>query len=227
VVFRNLIVGLLCAAAVPACVRGDVLISFQGSTIPTGGTGLVDVFISSNAPVTAPDIVDSFSVKFRITPQAGSVSSGLQFIDPQSDSQLQLPHYIYNGNSLFAPGPVGAVSTASNTNDTYIAGDATFDGQGRSLDINSTPLLLFRLDLSAATAANGDRFSLEMLNDPATSFLDTGFSQLSIDSSSYAPLTLTAVPEPGSVAVILTGTVAAAIRHRRRKRAALPVKVTS
>lgn len=204
----------------PAC--GDVIITLHGSTIQTGGAGHVDVFISSNAEPTAPDLVDSFSVKFRITPEAGSVADGLQFVDPQSDSQLLFSQYIFSGNSLFAPlGPLGLVSTEVNTNDLYIGGDSTIDVLGRALDKDSTPMLLFRLDLSAATAVNGNRFTLQVVDDPVTEFTDPDISPLTIDDSSFAALTVTAVPEPGAMGLILSGTAAAAIRYRRRRQAEL------
>lgn len=215
---QRVLAGLLCIAAFPGVLRGDVFITYSGQTISPGGTGYIDVFVSSNAPATAPDLIDSFSVRFQITPLSGSVVDGLQFLDPQSDAQLAMPNYLFAGDSLFSPGPTGAVSTTLNTNDTFIAGDGTISGNGRALDLSVAPFLLFRLDLAAANAVAGDKFNISVVNDASTSFLDTAAAELVIDSSSFAPLEITAVPEPTAFTALSVAAVFAIRRFRRKQK---------
>lgn len=217
---RGLIVRLMlfvCVLCAPSgFVQAGILIRYSGSAITAGGSGFVDVFVSSDATAGTPDVLDSFSAQFLIQPVGGAPASGLQFVDPQSDSQLGLGNYVFFGDSLTPP-PLGLVSSTTNTNDTYVGGDATVSGTGVFLDSVSGEKLLFRLDLSAALATGGSQYTLALVSGGSTSFLDTSFNSLTIDSSAFAPITLTAaVPEPSScvvAGVLLCGLV---LRVRRR-----------
>ncbi len=197
---------------------GAIIVSYQGSTIGYGSTGFVDVLVSSDAAPGSPDVLDSFSAHFLITPVGGAVSNGLQFVDPQSDSQLAMGNYVFAGNSLTPP-PIGTVSTATNTNDTYIGGDATFDGLGTALHTGTGSFLLYRLDLSALLANVNDQFTITLQNSGSTQFVDPGFTPLLIDSSSFTPFTLTAVPEPTSTGLLLVGSGMGFWLRRRKGRA--------
>lgn len=200
----------------PGFLQGGILLRYSGSTITAGGSGFVDVFVSSDAAVGAPDVLDSFSAHFLIAPVGGAPATGLQFVNPQSDSQLGQSNYVFFGDSLTPP-PLGLVSSATNTNDTYIGGDATVSGAGVSLDSGSGEKLLFRLDLSAALATGGSQYTLALLNSGSTSFLDPAFNALTIDSSAFAPITLTAaVPEPSSCCIAAAVLVGFVLRARRR-----------
>lgn len=215
--FLNVLMLFVCAACVAENVaHGGVLIRYSGSTITAGGSGFVDVFVSSDAAAATPDVLDSFSAQFLITPIGGAPAAGLQFVDPQSDSQLGQANYVFFGDSLTPP-PLGLVSSVTNANDTYVGGDATVSGLGVALDATSPEKLLFRLDLSAAQATVGSQYALQLVNSGGTSFLDPSFSALTIDSSAFGPFTLTAaVPEPSSccvAALVLCGVV---LRARRR-----------
>lgn len=175
-----------------------ILISMQNTTIT--GSGFVDVMISSTATVGAPDILDSFSAKLVLTPVGGAASGGLQFATPQSDAQLGLGNYVFAGNSL-TPAPLGSVTTTTGTNDTYTFGDATVTGTGISLNSSQPPLLLARVDLSVLSASAGSQYTLTVANDTFTEFLDTTFTQLTIDPATFNATTITiggfsAVPEP-------------------------------
>lgn len=200
-------------------VVADVIVNYQGSTIGYGSTGFVDVFVSSDADPLTPDILDSFSAHFLITPVGGAVVNGLQFTDPQSDSQLGHANYVFFGNSLLnsLSLPLGLVSTSTNANDTYIGGDATFDGLGVALDNTTSPYLLFRFGLDATLANIGDQFQMTLINDGSTSFQDTAPLPLALSSSSFNTFTITAVPEPATGGVLLAGTVAGLWLKRRRK----------
>ena len=194
----------------------EIIVSYSGGSVAPGGTGFVDVLVSSDALPGAPDELDSFSGHFRISPVGGAVSNGLQFVASQSDSQLANPGYVFFNDSLTPP-PIGSVSTSTNTNDTYVGGDATLSGFGVPLHNLSGSFLLYRLDLDAALANAGDMFEIELINDPSTDFLDTGFTPLSIDAASFTPFTVTAaVPEPSATVLLAIGTVVAVARRRRK-----------
>jgi hypothetical protein len=193
-----------------------IIVSYQGNTIGYGSTGFVDVYVSSDAALATPDVLDSFSASFVIAPVGGAVSNGLQFVDPQSDTQLGQGNYVFAGNSITAP-PIGTVSTGTNTNDSYIGGDATIDGLGTSLHAGSGSFLLYRLDLSALLANPSDQFTITLQNNLNTDFLDPSFTSLSINPSSFSSFTITAVPEPTSTGLLLAG-AGVGLWLKRRKR---------
>ncbi len=151
------------------------------------------------------------------------MSNGLQFVDPQSDSQLGMGNYVFAGNSLTPP-PIGLVSTATNTNDTYIGGDATLNAIPVGLNNTQSPFLLFRLDLSAALANVGDQFTIQLQSGQFYSDLTDPLSELPITGSfagsdgSFAPFTITAVPEPNSTGLILIGSAVGFWMRRRKNR---------
>ena len=71
-----------------------IIISYGGNTIAAGGTGVLDVLISSDAAVATPDLLDSFSGHFQISPVGGAVPNGLQFATVQAESQLGNTSYV-------------------------------------------------------------------------------------------------------------------------------------
>jgi hypothetical protein len=212
-----------------ASASGAFVVSYSGGTVPNGSTGFVDVRISSDALDSSPDILDLFSAHFLITPVGGAVAGGLQFVNPQNDAQLGIGGvggYVFDGDSLGQTfgGPLGLVSTASNTNDNYIGGDGTVSGGGFSLDNTTGSNLLFRLELDAALANLGDQYTIKLINDPSTSFLGPApdFNELTLVDSSFDPFTVTitgaaAVPEPSSAVMLLLGMGGVVWNQRRRR----------
>lgn len=199
---------------------GDIIVSYQGGSIAAGGTGFIDVMVSSNASSGSPDLLDAFSAHFLITPVGGAVSNGLQFVNLQSDSQLGLGNYVFAGNSLTPP-PIGSVSTATNTNDTFNGGDATLNAIPVALNNMLSPLLLFRLDLSATLANPGDQFTIALQPGGGTEFLSDALdsnSDLTFAASSFTPFTITAVPEPSSAGLMLIGSAIGFWMRRRKSR---------
>lgn len=192
--------------------EGAIIVSFQGNVIAAGGTGFVDVFVSSNSDpllFQPPDVLDSFSAHFRITPVGGAVAGGLQFVNPQSDSQLSMPGYIFDPvNSLAVQFgvPVGVVSTFADPNDDFSGGDGTVNGLGESLDNTSGQFRLFRFNLDASLANPGDQYEIALIDDFGSQFLDPSFGPLILHSSSFQAFTITAsvaaVPEPASGGLI-------------------------
>lgn len=198
---------------------GDIIVSYTGGTVTAGGSGILNVWVSSDADPLTPDNLDSFSGLFRIAPIGMAVADGLQFIDPQGDSQLGDVNYVFNLDSLGEDfgGPLGNVTTLVNTNNTYRAGDGTVLGVGFDLDNTTGTRVLFHLNLDATLANPGDQYTVSLINDPFTDFLDSGFAPLIIHSDSYNSFTVTAVPEPATGVVLLGGTLAGFWWKRRRR----------
>jgi len=201
-------------------------ISYVGGTVTAGGTGILNVFLSSDAPAT-PDVLDSFSSHFRITAVGGAVLDGLQFSPTQTESQLGDVSYVFNNDSFaeISSDPmgnrVGLVSTDAYYNDTYMGGDGTVSGSGVELDNLSFPFLLYSLDLDAALANAGDQFTVSLIDDGFTEFLDPDFKPLRFEGSSFDKFTITAgssaaaVPEPATGVLFLVSFATAAWCWRR------------
>ncbi len=200
--------------AIPSAAPAAIIITYVGGTVTAGGLGTVDVMVSSNAAQATPDLLDSFSAHFRITPLGASPPSGLQFSNPQSDSQLSDPGYVFFGDSI-SPPPIGLVTSAVNTNDDYVGGDATISMAGVPIHQNNGSFLLFRLNIDATLANLGNQFQIELKNDGGTQFFDPSFGGLTLDGNSFNPFTITAVPEPGSF-LLLAGGLALYLKRRRR-----------
>jgi hypothetical protein len=217
-IYRWLIV-LLPAVSCSSIASAGIIVSYTGSSISAGGTGVLNVWVSSDADPGTPDNLDSFSALFRIAPVGGAVAEGLQFVDPQGESQLGDSSYVFNTDSLGEDfgGPLGIVSTLVNTNDTYLAGDGTALGVGFDLDNTTGTSLLFRLNLDATLADLGDQYTVSLIEDPFTDFVNSGFSSLSIHPDSYNAFTITAVPEPSTGVVLLGGSLAGFWWKRRKQ----------
>ena len=223
--------GVVATACIAVCAifsgpaSAALIIRYGGNSITQGGTGILDVLISSDAAGGTPDLLDSFSGHFQIAPVGGAVSNGVQFATVQAESQLGNPAYVFSGDSLGEGGgiPLGSVLTLVNNNDTYIAGDGTVSGSGMPLSISSGTFLLFRLNLDATLANLGDQFTVSLINDGFTAFQNPVFANLSLDTSSFDANTMTAVPEPSSGIMLLLAALGVGI-YRLRRRAQFPEK---
>ena len=222
--FQQCVAAIACIAVCAffsGSASASIIISYDGNSIAAGGTGILDVLIYSDAADTMPDFLDSFSAHFQISPVGGAVPNGLQFATVQAELQLGNTSYVFSGDSLGENGgiPLGSVSSLVpvNGNDTYIGGDATFLGTGIPLNIMSGTFLLFRLNLDATLANLGDQFTVSLIDDGFTSFVDPGFVNLSMDASSFDPNTITAVPEPSSGLLLLLAVLGLGIVRQRQR----------
>lgn len=220
--------GVIATACIAVCAifsgsaNAGIIISYDGNFIAAGGTGTLDVLVSSDAADATPDLLDSFSAHFLISPVGGAVPNGLQFATVQAESQRfppTTPLYVLSGDSLGETfgGPLGSVATFVNSNDTYIGGDGTVSGVGIPLSITSGTFLLFRLNLDATLANLGDQFTVSLINDGFTGFLDPSFIDLSLDPSSFDSNTITAVPEPSSGLMLLLAALCTGIVKLRQR----------
>lgn len=192
--------------------HGDLIVEVQNTVITAGGTGTVEVLISS----TLLDVVDGFRYKFQIADQLGTSLGNLRFSDPQLMEEVSDTNYIHASNSG------GAFSTASNAPDfdELRGGDFTNDFLGNA--VGTSPKLLVRMDIEhevsgLANSAVGDQFRIELIQDGDTFFNNILLSNLSIESASAGLVTFSpaAVPEPTAVAILSLGGLMLLARRRR------------
>jgi hypothetical protein len=215
---------------VPAAAFGDIIVDVQDASISAGGTGFIDVLISS----TGTDNLYLTSYHFEIT---GSVANGeLQFRPNAFQTNVQqsvvapVP-YVFSGDTnsgnFFA-------NRQDPTLTQIIGGDSTLSGTGISL--TSTQALLARLQVEHITgtplAAVGDAFTVKLINDDngtpvdftddSTYFLDDSLNNLAIDPLSYSgsgtiTITSAAVPEPSTFGVLGFASIAFIGKRWRRR----------
>lgn len=219
---------VMLTVAVP--LRADVMVDVQDAMITAGGTGFVDVLISSSASSSSPDNVDFASYDFLIE-TVGGPSSALEFVLPPDLSEDTDPNYLFLGDSFGID-----YDNFNSTTARYIGSDGTASSTGVDLDSSSGDRLLVRLDLqhvlgpgqSAAMAA-GEQFRITLQNSIDTYFDDSNFDPVAIDSDSFnsagvggglitVSASTAAVPEPSSLVVLALGGVALASRRRWRLR---------
>lgn len=210
----------------------DVFIVLPGShQIMIGASTSIDVFIASNATATNPDNLASFAAAFQIIPLTPSSGGGVQFTNPQRDSQIHDPGYVFANDSLIDSllDKASNVSSVNYTNDRLLAGDASLLGDGALLVTDDPLRLLLRLDLNATslTSRIGSQFQLVLIDDsanpdPLTHFWDLDQNDLGIDPASFTPTLITVVvPEPCSLCGSAIGVLGAVAAYRNRKRRSL------
>lgn len=172
---------------VVAPTRAGFIITIGDQELVQGDSELVDVMIRSDNP--AGDPLTGFGFEFVITPTGPRT---LQFVEPQSDSHLAQPSYVFSGNSadLIAGDPVGVVSSSGGgTNNRFVGGDDTNDAS----DVTVTgDQLLARLNLTSTRGLApivGDVFTITLERSAFTTF-----------DSNAGPIDFTSVP--GQVTII-------------------------
>lgn len=202
--------GILFVLACSAGCRGELIIEVQDAQIPYGGSGYVDVLISSNSS----DPLSAFNARINITP-GGSPNGDLQFdAVPFDASAVTSPFsYVFLGDSAgyFVGGPLPYEANVSDA--TLSASDVTLGGTKR---------LLARLAVThvgGTSAAVGETFSivfdhstsvfLDSLSPPARSLAGSG--------QDWTGTITIVTPEP-STGVVLLCAGAGVVLWRRRKR---------
>lgn len=203
--------GILFVLACSAGCRGELIIEVQDAQIPYGGSGYVDVLISSNSS----DPLSAFNARINITP-GGPANGDLQFdAVPFDASAVTSPFsYVFLGDSAgyFVGGPLPYEANVSDA--TLSASDVTLGGTKR---------LLARLAVThvgGTSAAVGETFSIVFDADPLiSSFLSSSSSSATLAGSGQKLTgTITIVtPEP-STGVVLLCAGAGVVLWRRRKR---------
>ncbi|MFO1001949.1 MAG: hypothetical protein U0936_16560 [Planctomycetaceae bacterium] len=230
--------------AMTASGMAEIIVEVQNASIAAGGTGFVDVWISS----TSSDDLYSSGYEFEITATGpNGISNGsLQFradIDQSNSEQVDAgpPDYVFFGDT--DPGNFSATRQDPDTT-RIVGGDIKSTAINATLD--TTQRLLARLEIEHLTgtplAAVNDTFSIMLKNSLFTEFQsvnnqgtvgdlsDDTYASLTIDAVSYAnvgtiTITSAAVPEPGScVALSIASAAVVACQRRRAARRHMAMK---
>jgi len=225
----------LAGFAIPA--RAGLLISIGNASVAQGGTGTVDVLLTSTASSQAPDLINNYGFQLQIT-NNGADNTQLAFSVNQdfgyiSNSSLH-PAYLFLGDSFDAqppPSPVGSPGQTVYPNDTFTGADSTFSGNPVSLSSGNTYLLasLTVTTLTGASPVIGDAFTIGLVPTSGTGSLfansNTYFDNFDFNSGSElsaTPFTSTsgtvnivgtAIPEPASIISGLTALLILAGLH--------------
>jgi hypothetical protein len=210
---RSLLFAVVLLTQFQVC-RAALVITLTPSsgTYFVGDVGTIDVMVHSN---NAPnDLLDSYLFSLNVTGGAG-----VTFVAPQSEAYLTDPNYVFSGRSANIAFGLPATSL-SNAGATLTAADVSYDFTPatlgnplpRVIPSAATPLLLGRFAFTAGLI--GD-YSIAF--DPSSSFSDVNFNTFSYPTPTPASFSVTAVPEPSSLA-LLAVTVSAVLGVRAWRR---------
>jgi hypothetical protein len=210
---RRIAVGflLLALSVWPSPSRADFVISIGSASIAQGGTGSIDVLLSSTASATSPDQINNLAFQLQI---AGP--NFLQFATSQDFSYLNAPKYAFFGDSTHwingqtVPPPIGGFTqTTVYTNDTFAGSDSTLSTNPVSLDSSNTntPVLLAVLTLDAPVGKVnvGDVYTISLVPSAGDGSMNTSTTTL-FDNVNFSNGTeISSVPytsTPGTVTII-------------------------
>ncbi len=231
---------LLIAGSATAA-RADLVITIDSTTVAAGGTGVLDVYLTSTATSMSPDLVNNLGFQLQII-NNGLDGTQLAFSN-QSFGYLNSasPPYVFLGDSFDyeSASPGGTVSMTGTVYpyDTFTGNDSTNSGNPVSLSMGTT-YLLASLTLTTTTGAPpniGDSFTVSLIpgsgngsangSPPPTTFFDnfnfdTGMETSATaftSSSGTVMITGSAVPEPASIVSATIGIVILAGFHGVRR----------
>jgi len=219
-----LVILLAGLVAIPA--QADLTVSVSGTPIAAGGTGTIDVYLSSTASSSSPDQINDYAFTLQITP---NTVGNLAFSASQDFGYLNSNNYVFFGNSAdYISGPPlfgGTPLTTVYANDTFLGFDTTNDFTSVSLSSSSGRVLLATLNLDASITSPGETFTIGLvpssgdgsMNSGASSYfnvVDSSFNELSAvpftSSSGTVTITSSAVPEPSTILYPLAAILALA-----------------
>ncbi len=195
------------------------MVDIKQSNIVAGGVGWIDVEIYATA---GSHEISFAGYEFEIVPISGSGS--LEFLGTQETNELENHRYLF-----FELGPTSNFTTDAIGPTEYIGGDYTDDSDDSDPDPNVTTYetvtvgidrrLLVRLDVQhvSPSLAAGATFSINMISG---TFQDGSGNEIAFDvatNSLPGIATITAVPEPSSL-LMLVGTGVGWLTLRRRRR---------
>jgi hypothetical protein len=223
---------LTVVSALPA--QADLVVSISSTAVTQGGTGTLDVFLSSNGFSSSPDQINDYAFTLEITP---NTVGNLAFSSSQSLGYLSASDYAFFGNSAdditgqASPPPIGGTPlTTVYANDTFLGFDTTNDLTPVSLSSTSGKVLLATLTLDASIASAGESFTVSLVPNTgegssslgaATYFnvVDSNLNELSAVPFTSTPakvnIVAAAVPEPASIIPALAGAIFVASARRR------------
>jgi hypothetical protein len=216
--------------------RANLSVTIGSTSIPQGGTGTINVYLTGDASTLDPDLINNYGIELQI-----SGPNDLQFSSPPGTGYASEQQYLFAGDSF---GVSATVSSVNGPNDTFTASDSTTSGNPISLSMANTPVLLATIALSAPTnSVNvGDAYLISLIplggNGSMTGGTPTFFDDFDFNGGggeiSAVPFTSTvgtvaitssAVPEPAATITSLTGATlltAYGVRRRRRSKAQRP-----
>jgi hypothetical protein len=219
---------LLLLVATPA--RAGFVVSIGDASVPRGGTGTLDVWLSSTASSSSPDLLNNLA----FTLQIGGPNE-LKFSSSQSFSYLSSGQYIFAGDSTdqTTSSPGGTVAQTVYPNDTFVGNDSTNSGNPVSLSTANTPVLLAALTLDTTITSLGDKYSISLvpssgngsMEGSSQTFFDvfdfsTGLETSAVPFTSMAgtvTITGASVPEPSSLVSGFAGFVILALMHGAKR----------
>jgi hypothetical protein len=155
-------------------VRADLIITLSDATVAPGGTGTMDITVTSNHGNT----LSAFGLELQITP-VGSPSELLQFSMDQTDPYGN-SNYVFSGASFNQDnGPISFWSSPFQTvymSDTIVGSDSSDSTNMTPLGISyvtlsSTPSYLATVQFQAPTGSvPGDQFQITLVNDPGETY---------------------------------------------------------
>jgi hypothetical protein len=223
-----LLMAMLMGLPLGEVANADLILGFKESTVEAGGTGAIDVVISSS---NGADSIGKFQLSFAITQTSGtgvlSFKPSFSLGDPnnplnQSNSErISLdPAYVFGGNVV----PLGFGSVSTGDRQTILQ----IDRAQSNMTLGITPVLLARLELQHTTPASDQNASyrISLQNSAQTQFqlLDNNSATLSPTFfGSTGTVSITAVPEPTSALLVAISAATLMLRrriiHQRRKSA--------
>ena len=209
---------MLVASQCPA----DIIVTIPNVSVAPGGSGFLDVFISSDGT----DAFQNYSLDFRVSGPAQATDpinfvESVTFGTPAPQLAATGPDYIFLGDSAEAAFSIGIdfVSDSPGSpvaNDQINVMDGTDSLADRTIALADGNFLLARLNFVAplsATPGSVYDVSLDFGDFQDSTFMSRDFS------SNVGSITISAaaVPEPSSFAVLGCG-VGCLLIHRRKKR---------
>ena len=194
--FAIILLGLTATRA-----RADLAISLSNVSLAPGGTGTMDINVTSNSS----DTLSAFNLELLITP-VGTPTSLLQFTSSQPDFSGN-PSYVFANESLLGPAFWSTPPTTTNyPNDTIFGGDFAYsNGAFSYVTITGTSLLATVQFQAPLGATLGDQFQISLVNDPSFTYFDDqngNALNYSVGSTGGTVTITSVVPEPSSLTVV-------------------------
>lgn len=212
--------------------RADLIITIPDVVVSPGGSGFLDVIVSSNGT----DSFQNYFLDFSVNGPA-QAASPINFVEsaipPISAPQVFESNYIFFDDSAEAVSPIGIdfaseSSLFPGTNDLINVMDETDSFADRTIALADGEFLLARLNFVAPlNATPGNVYDVSLDFDPMdlTEFLDEFGDPVVFTPPSSGSITISAaaVPEPSTFAVMGCG-LGCFLIHRRRKRRELGMR---
>ena len=202
--------GIIVVGLTATSVRADLTVTLTDATVAPGGTGTVDINVTST---NGTDTLSAFNLELLITgvgtPAANlHFSSGIDQPVPYGN-----PDYVFAGESSNNDLSLPLWSDPTNP-PTYnvITGGDSDDGNGSTpgyVTIPSTPgaprtyLATVQFSLPPGAGTPGDQYNISLVNDPGQTYFDDPCNNPLQYTANEATVTIASVPEPSTLPVVI------------------------